>query len=52
MEELKTRLLAVYKSRGFEVLSNHLKHLQIVKKEEKDTNALAIEDLNSILSKL
>jgi len=50
LEELKGRLLGLYKTKGFQVLSNHLRHLQLVKQE--DQNSLAIDELNVILTKL
>ena len=52
LEELKGRLLGLYDTKGFQVLSNHLKHLQLVKSEEADKNTLAIDELNVILTKL
>ena len=54
LDDLKARLLGLYQTRGFQVLSNHLKHLQLVKKEDQvqDKNSMAIEELNLILNKL
>jgi hypothetical protein len=45
-------LLGLYRTKGFQVLSNHLKHLQLDKQEEGDTNTTAIHELNVILGKL
>ena len=50
---MKNRLLSLYKTKGFTVLSSHLKHLQDIQKETPESRSeQAIEDLNGILLKL